>query len=228
MRKLGKNYKKVAELVEKGKVYSIEEACELVKKTSTVKFDATVDVSFHFDVDPTQADQQVRGTLILPHGNGKTKRVLAITDKVDDALAAGADFAGGNEMLEKIQKENWFDFDVIVATPNMMGNIGKLGRVLGPKGLMPNPKTGTVSPDIAKAIKEIKAGKVEYRVDKEANMHVCIAKVSFDANKIAENLTALVEAVKKAQPAAVKGVYFKKAVIHTTMGPAIQFTFAGR
>ena len=215
-----KNYRAAAEKIDANKLYTIEEAAALVKETSTVKFDATIDVSFKLNVDPKQADQQVRGTLILPHGNGKTKRVLAITDKVDDALAAGADFAGGNEMLEKIQKENWFDFDVIVATPNMMGNIGKLGRVLGPKGLMPNPKTGTVSPDIA--------GKVEYRVDKEANMHVCIAKVSFDANKIAENLTALIEAVKKAQPAAVKGVYFKKAVIHTTMGPAIQFTFAGR
>ena len=165
-----KNYKAAAEKVDANKLYTIEEACALVKETSTVKFDATIDVSFKLNVDPKQADQQVRGTLILPHGNGKTKKVLAITDKVDDALAAGADFAGGNEMLEKIQKENWFDFDIIVATPNMMGNIGKLGRVLGPKGLMPNPKTGTVSPDIAKAIKEIKAGKVEYRVDKEANM----------------------------------------------------------
>ena len=163
-----KKYRAVAEKVDANKLYTIEEACALVKETSTVKFDATIDVSFRLNVDPKQADQQVRGTLILPNGNGKTKRVLAITDKVDDALAAGADFAGGNEMLDKIQKENWFDFDVIVATPNMMGNIGKLGRVLGPKGLMPNPKTGTVSPDIAKAIKEIKAGKVEYRVDKEA------------------------------------------------------------
>ena len=223
-----KNYKAAAEKVDANKLYTIEEACALVKETSTVKFDATIDVSFKLNVDPKQADQQVRGTLILPHGNGKTKKVLAITDKVDDALAAGADFAGGNEMLEKIQKENWFDFDIIVATPNMMGNIGKLGRVLGPKGLMPNPKTGTVSPDIAKAVKEIKAGKVEYRIDKEANMHVCIAKVSFDAQKIAENLHALVDALLKAKPAAVKGVYIKKAVVHTTMGPAIQFTFAGR
>ena len=223
-----KNYKAAAEKVDANKLYTIEEACALVKETSTVKFDATIDVSFKLNVDPKQADQQVRGTLILPHGNGKTKKVLAITDKVDDALAAGADFAGGNEMLDKIQKENWFDFDIIVATPNMMGNIGKLGRVLGPKGLMPNPKTGTVSPDIAKAVKEIKAGKVEYRIDKEANMHVCIAKVSFDAQKIAENLHALVDALLKAKPAAVKGVYIKKAVVHTTMGPAIQFTFAGR
>ena len=223
-----KKYKAVAEKVDANKLYTIEEACALVKETSTVKFDATIDVSFRLNVDPKQADQQVRGTLILPHGNGKTKRVLAITDKVDDALAAGADFAGGAEMLDKIQKENWFDYDTIVATPNMMGQIGRLGRVLGPKGLMPNPKTGTVSPDIAKAIKEIKAGKVEYRVDKEANMHVCIARVSFDTEKVVENCKALVEAVIKAKPAVCKGVYFKKAVIHTTMGPAIQFTFAGR
>ncbi len=223
-----KSYKAAAEKVDANKLYTIEEACALVKETSTVKFDATIDVSFRLNVDPKQADQQVRGTLILPHGNGKTKRVLAITDKVDDALAAGADFAGGQEMLDKIQKENWFDYDTIVATPNMMGLIGRLGRVLGPKGLMPNPKTGTVSPDIAKAVKEIKAGKVEYRVDKEANMHVCIARCSFDTEKVVENLKALVDAVIKAKPAVVKGVFFKKAVIHTTMGPAIQFTFAGR
>ena len=186
-----KKYKAAFEKVDANKLYTIEEACALVKETSTVKFDATIDVSFRLNVDPKQADQQVRGTLILPHGNGKTKRVLAITDKVDEALAAGADFAGGQEMLDKIQKENWFDYDTIVATPNMMGFIGRLGRVLGPKGLMPNPKTGTVSPDIAKAVKEIKAGKVEYRVDKEANMHVCIARVSFDTEKVVDNLTLL-------------------------------------
>ncbi len=224
----GKKYKAAAEKVEAGKVYSIDEACALVKETSTVKFDATVDASFKLNVDPKQADQQVRGTLILPNGNGKTKKVLAITDKVEDAKNAGADFAGGAEMIDKIQHENWFDFDVIVATPNMMGMIGKVARILGPKGLMPNPKTGTVNPDIAKAIKEIKAGKVEYRVDKEANMHVSVAKVSFDADKIAENLKALTAAIVKAKPAAVKGVYVKNAVIHTTMGPAIPFTFDGR
>ena len=224
----GKKYKAAAEKVEAGKVYTIDEACALVKETSTVKFDATVDASFKLNVDPKQADQQVRGTLILPNGNGKTKKVLAITDKVEDAKNAGADFAGGAEMIDKIQHENWFDYDVIVATPNMMGMIGKVARILGPKGLMPNPKTGTVNPDIAKAIKEIKAGKVEYRVDKEANMHVSVAKVSFDADKIAENLKALTAAIVKAKPAAVKGVYVKKAVIHTTMGPAIPFTFDGR
>ena len=226
--KRAKKYNAVAEKIDANKLYTIEEAAKLVKETSTVKFDATIDASFNLGVDPKQADQQIRGTLILPHGNGKTKKVLAITDKVDDAIAAGADFAGGKEMLEKIQRENWFDYDVIVATPNMMGEIGKLGRVLGPKGLMPNPKTGTVSPDIAKAVKEIKAGKVEYRVDKEANMHVSVARVSFEESKIADNLNALVEAIVKAKPAAVKGVYVKKAVIHTTMGPAIQITFNGR
>ena len=226
--KRGKKYQEAAKKVDANKVYSIEEAAKLVKETSTVKFDATVDASFNLNVDPKAADQQVRGTLVLPHGNGKTKKVLAITDKVEDAKAAGADFVGGKEMIEKILKENWFAFDVIVATPNMMGEIGKAARTLGPKGLMPNPKTGTVSMDIAKAIKDIKAGKVEYRVDKEANMHVSIARASFDDKKIAENLKALCEAIVKARPAAVKGTYIKNAVLHTTMGPAIHFTFEGR
>jgi len=226
--KKGKKYVAALEKVDANKLYSIEEAAKLVKETSTVKFDATVDVSFNLNVDPKQADQQVRGTLVLPHGNGKTKKVLAITDKVEDAKAAGADFYGGQEMIDKIQRENWFEYDVIVATPNMMGLIGKVARILGPKGLMPNPKTGTVTTDLAKAISEIKAGKVEYRTDKEANMHVSIARVSFDEKKIAENLQALVDAVLKARPAAVKGNYIKTAVIHTTMGPAINFTFNGR
>lgn len=226
--KRAKKYLIALEKVDHEKLYGIEEASKLVKETSTVKFDATIDVSLKLNVDPKQADQQVRGTLILPNGNGKTKRVLAITDKVEDAKSAGADFAGGKEMLEKIQSQNWFDFDVIVATPNMMGEIGKLGRVLGPKGLMPNPKTGTVSPDIAKAIKEIKAGKIEYRVDKEGNMHVTIARVSFSEGQIAENLKVFCEAIMKAKPAVVKNVYIKNAVVHTTMGPAIHFTFEGR
>ena len=226
----GKRYAELAKLIDKSVLYDPTEAAKLVCETGKAKFDETVELHVRLGVDSRHADQQVRGAVVLPHGTGRTNRVLVLAKgpKADEAQAAGADFVGDDDMINKIQNENWFDFDVIVATPNMMGNIGKLGRVLGPKGLMPNPKTGTVSPDIAKAIKEIKAGKVEYRVDKEANMHVCIAKVSFDADKIAANLTALVEAVKKAQPAAVKGVYFKKAVIHTTMGPAIQFTFAGR
>ncbi|MGM9873907.1 MAG: 50S ribosomal protein L1 [Bacilli bacterium] len=221
--KRSKKYRAALELVESGKIYTLEEACELVKKTSTVKFDATIDVSFNLNVDPKQADQQIRGTIILPHGNGKTKKVLAITDKVEEAKNAGADYFGGKEMLEKIQKENWFDFDVIVATPNMMGEIGKLGRLLGPKGLMPNPKTGTVSMDIVKAIHEIKAGKVEYRVDKEGNMHVSIARVSFDTEKVIENLKVLTDAVLRARPASVKGTYIVNSVLHTTMGPSIKF-----
>ena len=227
MKKLGKNYKKVAELVEKGKIYSIDEACELVKKTSTVKFDATVDVSFHFDIDPTQADQQVRGTLILPNGNGKSKKICAITSKVEDALAAGADFAGGAELIEKILKENWFEFDLIVATPDMMGLLGKAARTLGPKGLMPNPKAGTVAPDIAKAVKEFKLGKVQYRLDKDANMHLSIGRVSFESAKLAENLKTLTSTLVKVRPAAVKGSYIKTAVVHTTMGPSIRFVFDG-
>ena len=225
--KKGKKYNAALAKVDSTKLYTIEEAVKLVKETSTVKFDATVDVSFNLNVDPRQADQQVRGTLILPHGNGKTKKVLAITDKTEEATAAGADFVGGPEVIEKIAG-GWFDYDVIVATPNMMAQIGKVARVLGPKGLMPNPKSGTVNPDIAKAVKEIKAGKVQYRVDKEANMHVSIARVSFDAQKIEENLHALVDALLKARPASVKGTYIKNAVIHTTMGPAIHFTFNGR
>ena len=227
MKKFGKNYKKVVELVEKGRLYSIDEACELVKKTSTVKFDATVDVSFHFDIDPTQADQQVRGTLILPNGNGKSKKICAITSKVDDALAAGADFAGGAELIDKILKENWFEFDLIVATPDMMGLLGKAARTLGPKGLMPNPKAGTVAPDIAKAVKEFKLGKVQYRLDKDANMHLSIGRVSFESAKLAENLKTLTSTLVKVRPAAVKGSYIKTAVVHTTMGPSIKFVFDG-
>ena len=225
--KLSKNYKKALELVEAGKVYSLEEACELVKKTSTVKFDATIDVSFHMNIDTTKADQQIRGTLILPHGNGKTKKICAITTKVDEAKNAGADFAGGKELLEKIQKENWFDFDVIVATPEMMGELGKMGRLLGPKGLMPNPKTGTVAVDIAKAIKEIKLGKVEYRLDKDANMALTIGRVSFKTEDLVDNLKALTTTLIKVRPAAVKGSYIKSAVVHTTMGPSIRFNFEG-
>jgi len=225
--KFAKNYKKVAELVDSSKVYTIAEACELVKKTSTVKFDATVDVSFHMNIDTTKADQQVRGTLILPNGNGKSKKICAITTKVDDAKAAGADFVGGKEMIEKIQKENWFEFDIIVATPEMMGEIGKIARILGPKGLMPNPKTGTVTPNIAQAIKEIKLGKVEYRLDKDANMALSIGRVSFDTSKLEENLVALTSTLVKVRPAAVKGSYIKTAVVHTTMGPSIKFSFEG-
>lgn len=221
--KRGKKYLAAAALIEKGKVYSLEEAVVLCKKTNIVKFDSTLDLSFNLGVDPRQADQQIRGTMVLPNGNGKTKKVLAITNNTAAATEAGADIVGGKEMVEKIKIENWFDYDVIVATPDMMGEIGKIARLLGPKGLMPNPKVGTVSPDIAKAISDIKAGKVEYRVDKEGNIHVSVAKVSFDDAKIIENVVALCDAIVKAKPAASKGTYVKNAVMHTTMGPSIPF-----
>jgi len=225
--KKGKKYNAALAKVDQTKVYSIEEAVALVKETSTVKFDATIDVSFNLNVDPKQANQQIRGTLVLPHGNGKTKKVLAITDKVEEAKNAGADEVGGAEIVDKIA-QGYSDFDVVVATPNMMAVIGKVARILGPRGMMPNPKTGTVNPDIAKAVKEIKAGKVEYRVDKEGNMHVSIARCSFDNKKVEENLVALLDAVLKARPASVKGTYIKNAVVHTTMGPAVKFQFNGR
>lgn len=226
--KRGKKYIAALKLIDQNKVYDLKEAVELVKKTSTVKFDSTIDVSIRLNVDPRQADQQVRGTIVLPNGNGKTKKVLAITTKEEEAKNAGADFVGGKEMIEKIKSENWFGYDVIVATPDMMGEIGKIARILGPKGLMPNPKVGTVSADIASAIKEIKAGKVEYRVDKEGNIHVSVARVSFEDSKVVENIEALTSAIVKAKPQAVKGTYIKNAVMHTTMGPSIHFTFAGR
>ncbi|MDD7315995.1 MAG: 50S ribosomal protein L1 [Bacillales bacterium] len=226
MMKHCKKYNAALTLVDTKKVYSIEEACELVKKTSTVKFDATVDVSFHINVDTKQADQQIRGTLILPHGNGKTKKIVAITNtKLEEAKAAGADFAGGKELLEKMKVENWFDFDVIVATPDMMGELGKMGRILGPKGLMPNPKTGTVTMNLAQAIKEIKLGKVEYRLDKDSNMHLSIGRVSFETSDLVDNLKALINQLIKVKPSAVKGVYVKTAVVSTTMGPSIKFNF---
>jgi len=224
----GKKYNAALALVDANKQYELAEAVALVKKTSITKFDATIDVSFRLNVDPRQADQQIRGTLVLPHGNGKTKKVLAITTRVQEALDAGADFAGAKEMLDKIKAENWFDYDVIVATPDMMGELGKMGKLLGPKGLMPNPKVGTVTNDLVKAIADIKAGKVEYRVDREANMHVSVGRVSFDDAKLVDNLTALCERIVKVRPSAVKGNYIKNAVIHTTMGPAIHITFAGR
>ena len=224
--KHSKKYNAALELVDTKKVYSIEEACELVKKTSTVKFDATVDVSLHINVDTRQADQQIRGTLILPHGNGKTKKIVAITNtKVEEAKAAGADFVGGKELLEKMKVENWFDFDIIVATPDMMAELGKMGRILGPKGLMPNPKTGTVTMNLGQAIKEIKLGKVEYRLDKDSNMHLTIGRASFATSDLVDNLNALVNQLIKVKPAAVKGVYIKSAVVTTTMGPSIKFNF---
>ena len=187
MAKFGKKYLEAAKLIDSTKSYSVAEALELAQKTNYTKFDASIDVSYCLNVDPRHADQQIRGAIVLPNGTGKSKVVLAITDKVKDATEAGADFVGGKEMLDKIKNENWFGFDAIVATPNMMGELGKLGRLLGPKGLMPNPKTGTVNPDIAKAVREIKAGKVEYRADKQGNINVSIGRVSFETAKLEED-----------------------------------------
>lgn len=222
MKKLAKRYAASLALVEKSKKYSLQEACELVKKTATAKCDESIDVSFHLNINPKQADQQLRGTIVLPHGNGKTVKVLAITDKVSEAIAAGADFVGQQDMLDKIQKENWFDFDVIVATPNMMGLLGRMGRVLGPKGLMPNPKSGTVTPDIGNAIKEIKNGKITYRNDKDGNVAVNFGKASFTAEKLLDNLKAVIETINKVKPASVKGTYILSATISSTFGPAIK------
>lgn len=222
MKKLSKKYAASLKLVEKGKKYSIAEACDLVKKTATAKFDETIDVSFNLNIDPKQADQQLRGTISLPHGNGKTVRILAITDKAEEAKAAGADFVGQQDMLDKIAKENWFDFDVIVATPNMMGLLGKMGRVLGPKGLMPNPKSGTVTMNIGAAIKEIKNGKISYRNDKDGNLAINFGKASFSPEFLADNLKAIIETVNRIRPAAVKGTYILSATISCTYGPAIK------
>ena len=227
--KQGKKYIAAKKLVDENKEYTLEEAAALLKKTSITKFDSTVDISFALNVNPTLADQLIRGTLVLPHGNGKTKKILAVTNvKQEEAKAAGADFVGGKEMLQKIQTENWFDFDIIVATPDMMGELGKMGRILGPKGLMPNPKTGTVSMEIGKAITEIKKGKISYRVDKDGNLNVSIARVSFSEADIVDNLQAMIDAIVKSRPASVKGVYIKTAVVHTTMGPGMKITFPTR
>ncbi len=227
--KQGKKYIAAKKLVDENKEYTLEEAAALLKKTSITKFDSTIDISFALNVNPTLADQLIRGTLVLPHGNGKTKKILAVTNtKQDEAKAAGADFVGGKEMLEKIQSENWFGFDIIVATPDMMGELGKMGRVLGPKGLMPNPKTGTVSIEIGKAITEIKKGKISYRVDKDGNLNVSIARVSFSESDIVDNLQAVIDAIVKSRPSTVKGVYIKTVVVHTTMGPGMKITFPTR
>ena len=220
--KKGKKYVAVASKVDSNRLYTIEEACALVKETSTVKFDASVDVSFRLNIDPKYADQQLRGTIALPHSNGKTKRILAITRNHEAAKEAGADFVGDKDMLEKIQKENWFGFDVIVATPDMMAELGKMGRLLGPKGLMPNPKTGTVSVNIAQAIKEIKAGKVEYRTDKAGNILVPVGKVSFENDKLVENMKTIYNQLMRIKPSTVKGVYMANVAITATMAPGIK------
>ena len=222
--KKGKRYLEAVKLIEKNKAYEVQEAMDLVLKTGTAKFDETVELHMRLGVDPKHADQQVRGVVVLPNGTGKSVRVLVIAKgaKADEAVAAGAEYVGAEEMISKIQNEGWFDFDVCVATPDMMGLVGRIARLLGPKGLMPNPKSGTVTMDVTKAIKEIKAGKVEYRLDKTAIIHVPVGKKSFGAEKLIENMNVVVEAIQKAKPAAAKGTYIKSINIATTMGPGVK------
>ena len=222
--KTGKRYSEAAKLIEKTKTYDLEEAVALVKKTASAKFDETIEAHIRLGVDGRHADQQVRGAVVLPHGTGKTVKVLVFAkgNKVDEALAAGADYAGGDELVPKIQNEGWLDFDVVVATPDMMGVVGRLGRVLGPKGLMPNPKAGTVTMDVTKAINDIKAGKIEYRLDKSNIIHVPIGKASFTEEQLTDNFQTLIDAVVKAKPAAAKGQYIKSLVVASTMGPGVK------
>ena len=222
--KTGKRYSEAAKLKKKKKTYDLEEAVALVKKTASAKFDETIEAHFRLGVDGRHADQQVRGAVVLPHGTGKTVKVLVFAkgNKVDEALAAGADYAGGDELVPKIQNEGWLDFDVVVATPDMMGVVGRLGRVLGPKGLMPNPKAGTVTMDVTKAINDIKAGKIEYRLDKSNIIHVPIGKASFTEEQLTDNFQTLIDAVVKAKPAAAKGQYIKSLVVASTMGPGVK------
>ena len=222
--KHGKKYVDGAKLVERSRLYDTEEALDLCIKTGTAKFDETVEVHVKLGVDGRHADQQVRGAIVLPHGTGKSVRVLAICkpEKEEEARNAGADFVGGNDMIQKIQSEGWMDFDVVVTTPDMMGMVGRLGKVLGPRGLMPNPKAGTVTPDIARAITEAKAGKIEYRLDKTNIIHCPIGKVSFGAEKLEENFNALLDAIVKAKPAASKGQYIRSCVVASTMGPGVR------
>ena len=224
MAKKGKKYVDSAKLIDRAAQYDVNEAMELVIKTATAKFDETVELHVKLGVDSRHADQQVRGAIVLPHGTGKTARVLVFAkgDKADEARAAGADFVGDMDMVEKIQKENWFDFDVVVATPDMMGVVGRLGKILGPKGLMPSPKAGTVTPNVTQAVNEIKAGKVEYRLDKTNIIHCPIGKVSFGPEKLGDNLNALMGAIIKAKPAAAKGQYVKSCVAAATMGPGVK------
>ena len=220
----GKKYKDSVKLLEKSKLYDPEEALDLVCQTSKAKFDETIEIHVRLGVDSRHADQQVRGAIVLPNGTGKTARVLVFAkgDRAEQAKAAGADYVGDVDLVEKITKENWFEFDVVIATPDMMGTIGRLGRVLGPKGLMPNPKAGTVTMDVAKAVNEAKAGKIEYRLDKTNIIHCPIGKASFGKEKLAENFNTLVGAIIKAKPAAAKGQYIKSCVIASTMGPGIK------
>ena len=224
----GKKYQESAKQIEKNMQYDPAEGLALVCKTASAKFDETVELHVKLGVDSRHADQQVRGAIVLPHGTGKTQRVLvfAKANKADEARAAGADYVGDLDMVEKIQKENWFEFDVVVATPDMMGVVGRLGKVLGPKGLMPSPKAGTVTPDVAKAVKEVKAGKIEYRLDKTNIIHCPIGKVSFGAEKLTENFNALIGAIIKAKPAAAKGQYIRSCTVASTMGPGVKINGA--
>ena len=220
----GKKYQDSAKQIDKAMLYDTAEAMDLVVKTAPAKFDETVELHVKLGVDSRHADQQVRGAIVLPHGTGRTQRVLVFAkgDKAEAAKAAGADFVGEMDMVQKIQQENWFDYDVVVASPDMIGVVGRLGKILGPKGLMPSPKAGTVTPDVAKAVTEIKAGKVEYRLDKTNIIHCPIGKVSFGAEKLAENFSALMSAIVKAKPAAAKGQYIKSCVVASTMGPGVK------
>ena len=220
----GKKYKDNAKLIDRATQYEVPAAMDLVVKTASAKFDETVEVHIKLGVDSRHADQQVRGAIGLPNGTGKTRKVLVFAKdaKLDEAKEAGADFAGGMELVEKIQKENWFDFDVVVATPDMMGVVGRLGKVLGPKGLMPSPKAGTVTPNLAQAISEVKAGKIEYRLDKTNIIHCPIGKISFGTEKLTENFNTLLEAINKAKPAAAKGQYIRSCVVAATMGPGVK------
>ena len=224
MKKKGKKYLQALELIEKGKLYTKEEACDLVKKTSTSNFDGSVEVAIKLNLDTRKSDQQLRGAIVLPNGTGKSKKILVLskTDQAKVAKEAGADFVGDVDMLEKIEKENWLDFDVIIATPEMMPLLGKLGKILGPRGLMPNPKTGTVTTDVKKAIDDIKKGRVEYRTDTYGNIHAIIGKASFDVNKLVENLDAFVGVIIKLKPSTVKGQYLKSVSVASTMGPGIK------
>ena len=225
MRKKGKKYVQALELIEKGKAYTKEEAIELVKKTSTSKFDGSVEVAMNLNLDTKKTDQQLRGAIVLPNGTGKTKKVLVLTKNADQAKAAkdaGADFVGEADLVDKIQKENWLDFDVIIATPEMMPMLGKLGKVLGPRGLMPNPKTGTVTTDVTKPIEDVKKGRIEYRTDSYGNVHAIIGKVSFDADKLVENLQAFVTVIVKSKPQTAKGTYIKNISVSSTMGPGVK------
>ena len=222
--KHGKKYQDSVKAYDLTKLYEANEAVDVILETAKAKFDETIELHVRLGVDPRQADQQVRGVLVLPHGTGKTKRVLVIAKgaKADAAVAAGAEYVGAEELIAKIQNENWFDFDVMITTPDMMGMVGRIGRVLGPKGLMPNPKSGTVTMDVEKAIAEVKAGKVEYRLDKTAIIHCPIGKKSFGAEKLQENYTALMDAIVKAKPAAAKGTYLKSVTLASTMGPGVK------